>query len=86
MDVRLTRTDCDEAGDYVVPIVLSPRDLVSSPDIMDETVLHTCCRVTKQPDLCAILQKMEERLQLLEMSLRDKSTACGCIRDCKNLT
>ena len=36
MDVRLTWTDCDEAGDYVVPNVLSPRDLVS----MDETVLH----------------------------------------------
>ena len=41
MDVRLTWTDCDEAGDYVVPNVLSPRDLVSRPDNMDETVLHT---------------------------------------------
>ena len=40
MDVRLTWTDCDEAGDYVVPNVLSPRDLVSRPDNMDETVLH----------------------------------------------
>ena len=28
-------TDCDEAGDYVVSNVLSPRDK------MDETVLHT---------------------------------------------
>ena len=28
------------AGDYVVPNVLSPRDLVSRPDKMDETVLH----------------------------------------------
>ena len=27
--------------DYVVPNVLSPRDLVSRPDNMDETVLHT---------------------------------------------
>ena len=34
-------TDCDEAGDYVVPNVLSPRDLVSRPDIMNETVPHT---------------------------------------------
>ena len=35
-------TDCDrQAGDYVVPNVLSPRDLVSRPDNMDETVLHT---------------------------------------------
>ena len=31
-------TDCDEAGDYVVPNVLRPRDL----DNMDETILHTC--------------------------------------------
>ena len=41
MDGRPTWTDCDEAGDYVVPNVLSPRDLVSRPDIMDETVPHT---------------------------------------------
>ena len=41
MDLRLTWTDRDEAGDYVVPNVLSPRDLVSRPDNMDETVLHT---------------------------------------------
>ena len=40
MDVRPIWTDCDEAGDYVVPNVLSPRDLVSRPDIMDETVPH----------------------------------------------
>ena len=38
MDVRLTWSDCDEVGDYVVTNVLSPRD----PDNMDETVLHTC--------------------------------------------
>ena len=46
MDGRLTWTDCDEAGDYVVPNVLSPRDLVSRPDIMDETVPHTKSYVT----------------------------------------
>ena len=40
-DDRLGQTD--EAGDYVVPNVLSPRDLVSRPDIMDETVPHTFC-------------------------------------------
>ena len=39
MDGPPTWTDCDEAGDYVVPNVLSPRDLVSRPDIMDETVV-----------------------------------------------
>ena len=42
MDVRRTSTDCDEAGDYAVPNVLSPRDLVSRPDNMDQTVLHIC--------------------------------------------
>ena len=41
MDGRPSWTDCGEAGDYVVPNVLSPRDLVSRPDIMDETVPHT---------------------------------------------
>ena len=41
MDGRQTWTDCDEAGDYVVPNVLSPRDLVFRPDNMDETVPHT---------------------------------------------
>ena len=40
MDVRPTWTDCDEARDYVVPNVFSPRDLVSRPDNMDETVSH----------------------------------------------
>ena len=41
MDGRPTWTDCDEAGDYVVPYVLSPRDLVTRPDNIDETVPHT---------------------------------------------
>ena len=40
MDVRPTWTDFDEAGYYVVPNVLSARDLVSRPDNMDETVPH----------------------------------------------
>ena len=31
MDGRPTLTDCDKAGDYVVPNVLSPRDLVFRP-------------------------------------------------------
>ena len=39
-DGRPTWTDCDEAGDYVVLNVLSPRDLVFRPDNMDETVPH----------------------------------------------
>ena len=41
MDVEQTSTDRDEAGEYVVPNVLSPRDLVSRPDRMNETVPHT---------------------------------------------
>ena len=41
MDGRPIWTDCDEAEDYVVPNVLSPRDLVFRPDNMDETVPHT---------------------------------------------
>ena len=41
MDGRLIQTYCDEAGDYVVPNVLSPRDLVSRPDNMDEAILSS---------------------------------------------
>ena len=42
MDVRLAWTVCDEAGNNVVPNVLSPRDLVSRPDNMDENcTTHT---------------------------------------------
>ena len=44
MDIRLTWTDCDEAGDYVVPNVLSPRDLASRPENMDKTVLYNKTR------------------------------------------
>ena len=46
MDGRLTRINCDEAGDYVVPNVLSPRDLVSRPDNMDETILSSYLSLT----------------------------------------
>ena len=38
---RTLDSDCDKAGDYVVPNVLSPRDLVSRPDNMDETILSS---------------------------------------------
>ena len=41
MNGQPTWTDCDEAGDYAVPNVLSPRDLVFRPDNMDKTVPHT---------------------------------------------
>ena len=39
MDGRPTWTDCDEAGNCVVPNVLSPRDLVFRADNMDEFFL-----------------------------------------------
>ena len=39
-DKLLTRTDCDEAGDYIVPNVLSPRDLVFRPDIGHKLYHH----------------------------------------------
>ena len=51
MDGRPTWTDCDEAGDYVVPNVLSPRDLISRPDNMDETVPHTHLNPSCWPSL-----------------------------------
>ena len=39
-DKLLARTDCDEAGDYVVPNVLSQRDLVFRPDIGHKLYHH----------------------------------------------
>ena len=61
MDLRLTWTDCEEAEDYVVPNVLSPRDLVYRPDNMDETVLHThviihCLEVSCREDQITSMQ------------------------------
>ena len=41
VDRQPTWTDFYEAGDYFVPNVCSPRDLVARPDNMDETVPHT---------------------------------------------
>ena len=41
MDGQLTQANCDEARDFIVPNVLSPRDLVSRPDNMDKTVLSS---------------------------------------------
>ena len=58
MDVRLAWTDCGETGDYVVPNLLSPRDLVSRTEKMEETVksnyfervvLHTHTRSSAFP-------------------------------------
>ena len=59
MDGRLIRTNCDEAGDYVVPNVSSPRDLVSKPDNMDETVLSSLqkCLLSSPPCFIRLLSK-----------------------------
>ena len=51
MEGRPTWTDCDEAGDYVVPKMLSTRDLVSRPDNMDETVPNTCGKERRRSDV-----------------------------------
>ena len=59
MDVQLTWTDCDEAGD-IVPNVLSPKELVSGPDNMDETVLHTFqCKTAMSYDPRSILNNCQ---------------------------
>ena len=44
MDRRKAWTDFDEAGDYVVPNVISPRDQIFRPDNMDKTVPRTTAR------------------------------------------
>ena len=43
MDERPIWTDCDDAGDYVMPKAFSPShsNLVSRPYNMNETVPHT---------------------------------------------
>ena len=43
-DLRLTWTDGDEAEDYVLPNVLSPRDLLFRPDLMDKSVTSSSIR------------------------------------------
>ena len=57
MDGQPTWTDCDEAGDYVVPNMLSPRDLVSRPNIMDETVPHTFHRIPLSAGVSGLVKK-----------------------------
>ena len=65
MDGRPIRTDCDETEDYVVPNVLSPRDLVFRPDNMDETVPHT-----SKSTLCmCIIKSSDEPVHQLSMKL-----------------
>ena len=83
MDGRPTWTDCDEAGDYVVPNVLSPRDLVSRPDIMDETVPHTfknTCLFSGERSLpFGLLVTLVQKVKIghtKRFSSKDKSRLC----------
>ena len=74
MDGEPTWTDCDEAGDYVVPNVFSPRNLASRPDDMDETVPHKqqegqelvdsggLAEAKKKKMLTAVTQEQEEEM------------------------
>ena len=55
-DKLLTRTDCDEAGDYTVPNVLSPRDLVFSPDVGQKLYHHHI------GSLCLFISKVSSRI------------------------
>ena len=71
MDGLLTWTDCDEAGDYVVPNVLSPRDLVFRHDNIDETVPHVCSLSVCSLSVCSLSFKFvfSSSFQILNCSL-----------------
>ena len=82
MDGRPTWTDCDEAGDYVVPNVLSPRDLVFRPDNMDETVpqtqlRHDDSRLRAQQKQCVETSDARQRHRTLEQKKTNSSTPVG---------
>ena len=60
--IQLTLTDCDEAGDYIVSHVLSPRDLVSRPDNMDEIVLSSLFTffITSKQSLSILIKLLQK--------------------------
>ena len=69
MDGRRTWTDCDEAGDYVVPNVLSPRDLVFRPDNMEklyhihvEAILMSTHNIGFNEDLTKIIFHLPSKI------------------------
>ena len=72
MNVRLTWVDCDEVGDYVVPNVLSPRDLESRPGNMGETVLHKHISVTLYDNFTNISNLYRLFCDHMETDLRHK--------------
>ena len=76
MDGRTTWTDCDEARDYVVPYVLSPRDLVFRPDNMDETVPHMSeIKMNLTP-----IKQFSENKTALRLVLRNEGVAVNIDR------
>ena len=83
MGVRLSSTDIDEAGDFVVPNVPSPTDLVSRPDNMDETVLHTECD-SLYYNIIVFLQVLSCRNKpFSNSSLTDSSASLGSLHSRK---
>ena len=74
---RPTWTDCEEAGDYVVPNVLSPRDLVFRPDNMD-THDRSLCGSSLIFSTCISSQKLVCHLKLA-LYTRNKVHMC-CFR------
>ena len=55
-DKLLTRTYCEEAGDYAVPNVLSPRDPVSRPDLSDKNCTTTKTNLPLYPNTFSVLK------------------------------
>ena len=51
-----------------MPNVLSPRDLVSRPDNMDETVLHNYCQNVM---MCLILLQSEKQYEVMFRPYQD---------------
>ena len=78
-DLGLTWTDCDEAEDYVVPNVVSPRDLVFRPDIMDETVKSS--PYTRNNLKSKSVASRDAKLYPVERSskLTSKISVCMCV-------
>ena len=74
MDGRPTWTDCDEAGDYVVPNVLSPRDLVSRTDTMEKPVPHTHAIIYHLPVTNSVVHFFNNRNQNVCWSCLTKLT------------
>ena len=80
-DLRLARTNCYEADDYVVRNVSSPRDLVFRPDIMDETVKSSSLLTER----AAYSQKLASQLGLIVCSIQSIPKLRFCNLGCRLL-